>query len=156
MSHPITNRKWADSALFLCHTVSSIMFHPMTIRQWVTLLYFIASQSYQSCLTPWPTECEWHCFISLPTTSDTIIHDHQIVSLMKLSSKQYHCFSYCCQQSVSDKSSFLSLLFISQTVCEWECICFSSDNFTLSPWHDPMMTNSKCVIQLLMDHAVIS
>ena len=32
-------------------------------RQWVTLLYFFASQSHQSHLTiPWPTGSEWHCF----------------------------------------------------------------------------------------------
>ena len=56
----------SDIALFLCQTVSSIMFHPMANSKWVTLLYFFARQSHQSCLIPSPTGCEWHCFISLP------------------------------------------------------------------------------------------
>ena len=72
----------SDTALFLCQAVSSIMFHLMTNRQWVTLLYFftrqshinhisshdqqgvsdtalfLARQSHQSCLIPWPTDSE--------------------------------------------------------------------------------------------------
>ena len=56
----------SDTALFLCQAVSSIMFHSMTNSLWVTLLYFLARQSHQSCFIPWPTVCEWHCFISLP------------------------------------------------------------------------------------------
>ena len=45
------------------------IFHPgMTNSMWVmTLLYFFARQSYQPCLIPQPTVCEWHCqCISVP------------------------------------------------------------------------------------------
>ena len=43
--------------------VSSIMSHPLTNREWVTLTALL--QSHQSCLIPWPTVCEWHCFIAV-------------------------------------------------------------------------------------------
>ena len=87
MSHPMTKRQWvthrsiflpvslincvspydpqdvSDTTLFLGQAVSSIMSHPMN-RMWVTLpLYFFTWQFHQSCLIPWPTGCEWHCFI---------------------------------------------------------------------------------------------
>ena len=69
ISHPMTNRMWVDNAaLFLCQAVSSIMFHTMTNSMWVMLLYFSARQSHQSCLIPWTTGSEWHCFISLPSS----------------------------------------------------------------------------------------
>ena len=72
----------SDTTLFLCQAVSSIMFHPMTNREWVTLLYFFARQSHQSCFIPWPTVCEWHCFISLPGSliNHVSSHDQQPVS----------------------------------------------------------------------------
>ena len=50
----------SDTALFVCHAVSSTMSRPMTNRQWVTQL---AKESYQSCLIPWPTGCEWHTLL---------------------------------------------------------------------------------------------
>ena len=53
----------SDTALFLYQSVSSIMSHPMTNSEWVTLLYFFARQSYQSCFISWPTASEWHCLI---------------------------------------------------------------------------------------------
>ena len=70
------------TALFLCQTVSSIMFHPMTNREWVTLLYFFPRQLHQSCFIPWPTGSEWHCFISLPgcLINHVSSHDQQGVS----------------------------------------------------------------------------
>ena len=52
------------------------MSHPVKNREWVTLLYFFARQSHQSCLTvPWPTakSSEWCCFISLPGSFITIM-----------------------------------------------------------------------------------
>ena len=109
----------SDNALFLCHAVrvSSIMSHPMTNRKWVTLLYFFTRQSHQSCLIPWPTESEWHCFISLPGSLINHVSSHdqqnvsdtafffsnyftilwpaieQVVGLMKLSNNHFHCLS---------------------------------------------------------------
>ena len=73
----------SDTALFLCLAFSSIMSHPMTNRLWVTLLYFFARHCRQSCLIPWPTGCEWHCFISLPGTviNHVSSHDQQDVSV---------------------------------------------------------------------------
>ena len=56
----------SDTALFLCLALSSIMSHPMTNSMYVTLHYFFARHSHQSCLIPWPTASEWHCIISLP------------------------------------------------------------------------------------------
>ena len=76
-----TGGEW--HCLFLCHAVSWIMSHPMTNREWVTLLYFFARQSHQSCLISWPTVCEWHqCFISLPGSliNHVSSHDQQDVS----------------------------------------------------------------------------
>ena len=104
--YPMTNRQWvahcfvslpgslinhvsshdqqgvSDTAFFLCQAVSSIMSHPMTNSEWVTLLYFFARQSHQSCLIPWLTVCEWHCFISLPGSliNHVSSHDQQRVS----------------------------------------------------------------------------
>ena len=51
-----------DTALFLCQAVSSTISHPMANRKWVTMLYFFARQSNQSCLIPQTTASEWHCF----------------------------------------------------------------------------------------------
>ena len=56
----------SNTTLFLCQAVSLIMSHPMTNSEWVTLLYFFARQSHESCLIPWPMVCEWHCFNCLP------------------------------------------------------------------------------------------
>ena len=66
----------SETALFLCHALSSIMSHPMTNREWVRLLYFFA-RSHQSCLLPWPTGSEWDCFISFPSTliNHVLFHD---------------------------------------------------------------------------------
>ena len=72
----------SDTALFACQAVSSIMFHPMPNRMWVTLLSFFARQSHESCFIPWPTGSEWHCFISLPGSliNHVSSHDQQEVS----------------------------------------------------------------------------
>ena len=82
------------------------LINPMTNRQWVTLLYFIAWHPHWShdqqkvsnttlflcqavssvaCLIPWPTVCEWHCSVSLPGCLINRIswlssHDQQAVS----------------------------------------------------------------------------
>ena len=65
------DQQWvSDTALFLCQAVSLIMSPPMTNREWVTLLYLFARQSHKSYLgISWPTASEWHCFISLPSSS---------------------------------------------------------------------------------------
>ena len=68
----------SDIALFPCQGVSSVMSHHMTNSLWVTLLYFFARQSHQSCLIPWPTGCEWHCYILL--SGSLINHVSQGVS----------------------------------------------------------------------------
>ena len=57
--------------------ISSIMSHPMTNRQWVTLWLYL--QSHQSCLIPWSTGCEWHCSIS-SLINCVSSHDQQGVS----------------------------------------------------------------------------
>ena len=107
-----TGSEWY--CFILCQAVSSIIWptgseqhhfislqgsliNPITNRLWARLLYFSARQSHQLCLTPWPTESEWHYFFAHHLTS----HDQQIVSLMKFS----HCLSSCYQQSVSDVQS---------------------------------------------------
>ena len=60
----------------------------MTNSLWVTLLYFLARQSHQSCLFPWPTGGEWHFFISLPGSLINHVSSHA-------------------QQGVSDTALFL-------------------------------------------------
>jgi Na+/melibiose symporter-like transporter len=53
MSHSHDQQLVSVTALFLCQEVSSIISHPMTnFRQSVTLLYFFARQSDQSCFIP--------------------------------------------------------------------------------------------------------
>ena len=47
----------SDTALLLCKAVSSIISHPMTNREWVTLFYFFARQSHQ--LSHPMTNSEW-------------------------------------------------------------------------------------------------
>ena len=49
---------------------------------WVRLLYVFARHSHQSCLIPWPTASECHCFISLLGTliNHVSSHDLQLVS----------------------------------------------------------------------------
>ena len=118
---------------FLCQTVTSIMFHHMTNRQWVTLLYFFARQSHQSCLShdhqavsksalflcqvvssilliPWLTVCEWHCFISLPGSLINHLSSHD-------------------QQRVSETPSFicqvvLSIMFCPMTNRQWVTLLY--------------------------------
>ena len=74
----------SDTALILCQTVSSIMFHLVANRQWVMLLYFFVRQSHWSWVIPWPTVCEWHCCISFKLPGSLInhpsSHDQQPVS----------------------------------------------------------------------------
>ena len=93
----------SDTALFPCQKVSSVMSHPMTNSLWVTLLYFFARQSHQSCLIPWPTGCEWHCYISLSGSlinhvsqgvSDTaLFQSHQLACLIPWpTASECHCF----------------------------------------------------------------
>ena len=58
------------------------MSHPMTNSMWVTTYVLFLCQSHQSCLIPWSTGCEWHCFISLPggLINHVSFHDQQFVS----------------------------------------------------------------------------
>ena len=82
MSHPVLQQAVSDTIVFLCQEVSLIMSHRMINSLWVTLHYFLARQSHQSCLIPWPTVCEWHCFIALPGSliNHVLSHDQQGVS----------------------------------------------------------------------------
>ena len=84
-------------------------------------------QSHQSYLIPWPTGCEWHCFIFLQGSliNHALFHDQQVVSGTALfflhhlttpwptdcmSYEVFHqavsCLLSCDQQSVSDMPSF--------------------------------------------------
>ena len=72
----------SGTALCLCQA-PSVMSHPITNRQWVTLLTFFARLSHQSCLILWPTASEWHQrFISLRgcLINHVSSHDKQAVS----------------------------------------------------------------------------
>ena len=78
----------------------------MTNRMWVAL------QPDQSCLIPWPTVCEWHCFVFCQVAS--LIMSHPIansmwVALLYFFARQSHqsCSSHD-QQKVSDTALFLS------------------------------------------------
>ena len=105
MPHPTTNREWV-TLLYLF--VSSIMSHPTTNREWVILLYFLPS--YLWATTQWWTDCKSYEFF------------YQGVSLSCSVTNRKWVTCYLCQ----------SLLFISQTGCEWECIYFSLP--TIIPW----------------------
>ena len=70
----------SDTALSFV-AVSSIMFHPMTNRGWVTLLYFFASQSHQSCVFYHQQDVCNIAFSCCPPASPS--HNQQVVSLMK-------------------------------------------------------------------------
>ena len=77
--HPMTNSMWVILLYFFCwQAVSS---HPLINSMWETLLHFFARQSHQPCLIPWLTECERHCFISLPGSLINLVsfHDQQDV-----------------------------------------------------------------------------
>ena len=132
-SHPMTNRLWAtllncllgclimhvsshdqqkvnNTTLFLCHAISSILSHPITNRLWVTQLYLFAIQSHQSCLIPWPTGSESHCFMSLPSILIIHVSSHDL-------------------QEVGDIATYISLQAVSSTGMshlwpsgsEWHC-----------------------------------
>ena len=69
-------------ASFLCQAVSSIMSHPTwpTVCEWH---YFISLPSSLISHPTWLTVCEWHCFISLPgslTMNHVSSHDQQHVN----------------------------------------------------------------------------
>ena len=97
----------------------------MTNSEWVTLLYFFARQSHQSCLIPWPTVCEWHCFISLPGSLINRVSSHD-------------------QQSVSDSTLFLcqsvsSIISHPMTNSEWVTL-----PFLFQLLHDPITCWTGC------------
>ena len=102
----------SDTALFLCQAVLSIMSHPVINREWVmALLYFFARQSHQSCVLQWPTECEWHYFISCQAFSSIMylpITNRKWVTLLYFFARQSH----------------QSCLILWPTVCEWQCFIF--------------------------------
>ena len=167
-SHPITNRVWVHHFRCLCQVVSSIMSHPMTNRMWVTLLDFCARQNHVSshdqqvvsdCFIfcwamssimsmtnrwwvtalqyvfarhfniPWPTDCKSY----------------------KVSTMQFWHLSSCDQQSVSDIQPNLTVTSLNMTNRLWVArhLCFIIKCHLI---YHPMITNSKFVMQLLMNH----
>ena len=165
VSHPMTNSMWVT----LLHDCS-LMSHAVPNSEWVTLLYcslinHVSSrdqqdvsdtallQSRQSCLMPWPTACEWHCFIAVssimshPMTNShmwvTLLycslinhvssHDQQRVSDTLL--LQSHHVSYHDQQDVSDTAllqSHQSCLIPWPTGCEWHSLILLPGNLISS------------------------
>ena len=141
----------SDTVLFLFQAFPSVMSHPMTNSKWVTLLYFLAGQSHQSCFILWSTESEWHCFalflcppphqpISIDCESHKVFYQLQVVSL-----------PFILWPTVSEWTCHLckSLLVISQTESEWSCSCFSLEHITWWPtasvwynyWWPPHITS---------------
>ena len=162
MSHPMTNRMWVMLTALSCSLINhvsshdqqgvsdtallwSIISHPMTNSMWVTPCALL--QSHQSCLIPWPTECEWHHVLYYSLINHVSSHDQQNVSdayYFKLHSHQsclipwptecewHHVLYYslinhvssCDQQNVSDAHCFKlqshqSCLIPWPTECEW-------------------------------------
>ena len=109
-------QKVSDTALFLCQAVSSIMSHPVINREWVmALLYFFARQSHQSCVLQWPTECEWHCFNSLPGSLIKWIMyppmaNSMCVTLLCFFARQSHQSCLILWPTESEWHSYISLL----------------------------------------------
>ena len=122
----------SGTALFPCQAVSSIMSHPMTNRKWVTLLYFLARESHQSCLITWPTVCEWHFFISLQGSLINHVSSHD-------------------QQDVSDTATFRCQVVSSiMSHREWVTLLYfyasQSHQLCLIPW--PTASELHCFISL--------
>ena len=69
MSHPMTNREWVT--LLYCGLINHVSSHDQQEVSNTALL-----QSHQSFLIPWPTVCEWHCFL----INHVLSHDQQPVS----------------------------------------------------------------------------
>ena len=121
MSYPMTNSMWVTPwLLYFCQAVSSIMsWHPMTNREWVTLLYLINDVSPHdqqtvsdtalfpvSSIVSYPmTNREWVALLYLINYGSP--HDQQAVSdtawFLVLSIK----VSSYDQQAVSDTALFL-------------------------------------------------
>ena len=127
----------SDTALFLCQTVSSIMFHPMANSKWVTLLYFFARQSHQSCLIPSPTGCELHCFSPLPGSLINHVSSHHKQLVSDIAWFLYEMVSSIISHPMTNRmwvtllysfarQSHLSCLIPSPTACKWPWHCFIS------------------------------
>ena len=108
---------------FLCQLVH--VSSPMTNRKWVTLLYFIAKQSHQLPLIPWPTDSKWHCFICLPGSLISSVLSWPIGS-------EWHYF-------ISLPDSFINPW---PTGSEWQLYLFARQShqsclisWTVSEWH---------------------
>ena len=98
----------SDTALFLCQAVSSIMFHPMTNRKWVTLLYFFARQSINHVSSH-----------DQQRVSDTTLFICQAVSsimLYPMTNRQWVALLYFFARQ-SQQSSFI----LWPTASEWYC-----------------------------------
>ena len=114
----------------------------LTNRKWVNTVLFLARQSHQSCIIPWPTGSEWHCFIYLSGSSSIMSHpmtNRQWVTLLCFFARQshqsclipwpteseWHCFIslpgslinhvwfHCDQQGVSDTALLLCQVAVS-------------------------------------------
>ena len=134
------NRWWVALLYFF---VSSIMFHPITNREWVRLALFVCQAVSSICLIPWPTGGEWPCFISLPDSLNNYIssYNQQMVSatalleLLPITSSSWHdqqivsflLSHFIASHSVTNSRLVTchlcqSLLFIWQTACELACM----------------------------------
>ena len=174
----------SDTTLYLCQVVSSIMSHPMTNRQWVTLLYFFARQSHQWCPISWPTVSEWHFFISLlgnlinhvslhdqQAVSDTALlfarwQSHQLCLIPWPTGSEWHCFisllgSLTTTPHPMANREWVTLPFIimshSMTNREWVTLLyfFQSHKSCLIPW--PTGSEWHCFISLpgsLINHVL--
>ena len=145
----------SDTALFHCQALSSIMSHPMTNRKWVTLFYFIAMHSHWSCLIPWPTASEWHCFIFFPGTLipwPTESEWHCFISLPGILIN--HVSSHD-EQYVSDTALFLcqeisAIMAHPMTNRKWVTLLYFFASHSYKSWLIPWPTGSKrqCFISL--------
>ena len=172
INHVLSHNQQAvsDTALFLCIThdlshdpqsvsdtvitSSSITSHPMTNSMWVTLLYFFARQSDQSCLIPWPTVCEWTllylfaiqshqwCLIPWPTGSEGLFL-YQVVSSI-MSYPTTHSMWVTLLYFFA-RQSHQSYLIQWQTGSEWHCSISLPGSLPMSH----LMTNRKWVPWLL-------
>ena len=145
VSHPMTNSMWVT----LLHNCS-LMSHAVPNSEWVTLLYcslinHVSSrdqqdvsdtallQSCQSCLMPWPTACEWHCFIAVSSIMSHPMTNRQWVTLLYCSLMMSH----------------------TMTISMWVTLPYCSlINHVSSHDQQPYVSDSHCIIAVssIMSH----
>ena len=165
MSHPLTNRMWVTLLYFFARQSP----HPMTDRMWVSLPYFFAWQSHQSCLIPWQNRM-WVILLDFFARQPSS-HDQQGVSNTTLFNfpPPHHPMITDCKFYEIFYQVVSLLLILWPIVSEWHVVfaryfkfssyyiqVVSENTFDfhqkISP--DPMTTNRKCVVWLLMAHII--